>query len=341
LETAPPKQPRTAFRKGGFSILFAALILGLLETALRVSLGPPPPPVKVYAGLEKQDTWFEEKNNKVQATYDFGMAIKAFPAESPTKRVAFVGGSTVHGGLDDPTAKIEFPHLTQKTTRAHAVNVGQPGLDSHDLARLIPQLLQWRFDAVVLYTGHNDFGNTYFLDRYSGLKGGLTAQTGAALEHFQVYVQLRRALRSWQGGRERIIGQEHDNIKPTLSPARRQAAKRYLAANIRRIAWHCKKANIPLLLVLPVHDKSRVAALKGVPLFADSEAVAAIRSVAVDLEIPLFDTHAELTSETGTSTLDPEFFIDVVHLSPQGHRALATQLAPVLKDLIEDESTAP
>lgn len=332
---------RSQAKKVGFSVLFAALIFGLSESLLRVSLGPPPPPVKVYAGLEKQDTWFQEKKSQVQATYDFGIAIDPFPAESATKRVAFVGGSTVHGGLGDPNPKIEFPHLTQKTTRAHAVNVGQPGLDSHDLARLIPQLLEWRFDAVVLYTGHNDFGNTYFLDRYSGIRGGLTAQTGAALEHFQVYVQLRRALRSWQGGRESIIGQEHDNVKPALSTPRRQAATRYLAANLRRIAWHCKKADIPLLLVLPVHDESRVAALKGVPLFADSKAVAAIRSVAVDLEIPLFDTHAALTSETSTSTLNPEFFIDVVHLSPQGHRALAAKLAPVLKDLIEGGTTAP
>jgi hypothetical protein len=66
----------------------------------------------------------------------------------------------------------------------------------------------------------------------------------------------------------------------------------------------------------PVHDKSRVAALKGDPLFADSEVVTAMRRVAINLEIPLYDTHAELILETNNSALGPNFFIDVVHLSP-------------------------
>ncbi len=91
---------------------------------------------------------------------------------------------------------------------------------------------------------------------------------------------------------------------------------------------------MPLLIVLPVHDESRVADLEGVPLFADSEAVAAIREVAEDLEIPLFDTHAMLGSETMEGALKPEFFLDVVHLSPQGHLALAKKLAPVIRELI-------
>ena len=188
------------------------------------------------------------------------------------------------------------------------------------------EVTQWPFDAVVLYTGHNDYGNAYFLERFSGTRGGLLAYATSFLERFQTYVQLRRSIRGWQGREGQAFGGEHLVDHPLLTPLQKATTLRYLLNNVRRIHWICEQAGLPLLLILPAHDPSRVPALEGIPLFAPGPAVSALEELAGELEIPVLHAQDYLPSRN--------HFEDIVHLSVVGHRSLAKGLAPMLKDLI-------
>ena len=114
-------------------------VLVLTECGLRHQNGPPPPPVKVYAGLQKLDDHFMERDGQVSALYDQGIAITPFPSEWGARRIAFVGGSSVHGGSGDLAEQQEFPAHAQRLSRIRAVNLGQPGLDSHDLVDIVEE----------------------------------------------------------------------------------------------------------------------------------------------------------------------------------------------------------
>ncbi|MEC7242622.1 MAG: hypothetical protein VXW32_15415 [Myxococcota bacterium] len=315
------------FKKTSFALLTSLLVLFVVECGLRTSLGPTPPPVKVYAGLEKLEEHFELRDGTVHALYDQGIPIRPFPAHWAARRIAFVGGSSVHGGSGELSEEQEFPAHAQRLSRIRSVNLGQPGLDSHDLVDIVEEVTQWSFDGLVLYTGHNDFGNAYFLERFSGVSGGLLAQATAFLERFQIYVQTRRSLRGWRGRDGQAFGGEHLVPHPLLTPAQEATTLRYLLNNIRRIHWICQQADLPLLMILPAHDPSRAPALEGVPLFAPLSAVEALRDLAAELDIPTVDAQAQLPSRN--------HFEDVVHLSAVGHRSLGKAVAPELKKLIQ------
>lgn len=327
-------------RKTLYALLVFTLVLTATEWTLRATLGPPPPPVKVYAGLQKPSTWFVEKDGKVHATYDINKAgdrpvpVTPFLAEWRGQRVAYVGGSTVRGGRGNVPAQLEFSAQTQKLSRIQSVNVGQPGLDSHDLSRLVDDLLQWDFSAIVLYTGHNDFGNAYFFERFKGARGGQLAKAKAFLEGFHTYVQLKLLFEPWKGRGSIAVGAEYEEKKPGLTRARSNQTTRYLEANLRRIAHKCRQANVPLFLIVPISDASRIPALQGVPLTAPPEAQNAVRRVGKEKGVYLIDPELSLEKSPRFTGPHRRYFSDVVHLSFEGNRALAELLAPEIKKIL-------
>ena len=356
-------------------LLFTLVVVGAVfvgaEVVLRLALGPPPPPVKVYAGLQQVDTWFAVQDGRVTAEYDDPNPVPAFAAEG-AGRVAFVGGSSVHGGIGDIQLRSEFPSQVRRWADVTTMNLGQPGLDSHDLARLVEELLQFELDVLVLYTGHNDFGNAYFLSRFGDVAGGLQARLGELLEGFQVFVQLRRGVTSWEGGRGKVLGEEEVAGLPTLSPEQVDTTLRYLEANLRRIAWLCDRAGVELVMVVPVSDITRPpmqdacgeagcaqelyqrgmelrgrdpaaagAALRaardldGVPLRAPTAAQELVRRVAADVGAVLVDAERDLPQADDYEGVQSKLFGDPVHFSGFGHKALGQLLAPVVDELVD------
>ena len=75
---------------------------------------------------------------------------------------------------------------------------------------------------MVVYTGHNDFGNAYFQERFAGLSGGILARLRRILEHSQTYCRLRRTLSRVPKAR---FG-EWD--REGFTPQRREATLNYL-----------------------------------------------------------------------------------------------------------------
>jgi len=357
-------------RQVGFALVVVGAVFVVAELLFRLVLGPPPPPVKVYAGLQQVSTWFTVHEGRVTATYDDPNPVPGFSATG-SGRVAFVGGSSVHGGLGDLPLQSEFPARVGRLTAAKALNLGQPGLDSHDLARLVEELLAFELDGVVLYTGHNDFGNAYFLARYGDVSGGVQARLFELLEGFQLFVQLRRGVTGWEGGRGKVLGVEEVTGLAALGPEQVAVTLRYLEANLRRIAWLCDQAEVPLAMVVPVSDVTRPPLANGcddaacaedlyregnelrgrdpsaaagllrrardldaVPLRAPTAAQQLVRDVAVEVGAVLVDAESELPRASDFDGVKPRLFGDPVHLSGFGHKALGELLAPVVSEWV-------
>ena len=85
-----------------------------------------------------------------------------------TKQIAIFGGSSVHGGSIGVSSSNEFAGILNKRLPIQVNNFGAPSLDSHDILRISKELIEFSSTGWVLYTGHNDFGNAFFLQRYQG-----------------------------------------------------------------------------------------------------------------------------------------------------------------------------
>ena len=188
-------------------MLVALLFLGGAEGLLRGLLGPPPPPVRVYRALGEHERYFQISADgaTVSALYDAEAGIPDFPVDAGGQRVVVMGGSSVHGGSPGVEDAWEFPGRLEVLTGAETLNLGQPGLDSFDLVRMLDELLAAavRIDVLVVYAGHNDFGNTLFENRYGTLRAGLSARALSVLGRLQLFSQLSRLLQPISGSTRR------------------------------------------------------------------------------------------------------------------------------------------
>ena len=156
----------------------AGALLGLLELVGRLVLGPPPPPVLVATGLGPNEAYLAQEGDTLRAQYQMVRPVDPFTREKPQPRVVFVGGSAVHLGHYEN--RVEWPAQTGALLGIEAVNLGAPAMDSFDLVRVVQELEDVEHDALVVYTGHNDFGNAYFQERFGGLSGGAGASAAGA-----------------------------------------------------------------------------------------------------------------------------------------------------------------
>ncbi len=346
-------------------LVVALVVLGLAEMAMRLFLGPPPAPVKVYSAVDVDGRYLEVHDGLVQVRYQSVQPLAPFPVlPRGSRRIAVLGGSSVHAGVPEVTSRDEFPALLEHLLGVRTLNLGSPGLDSFDLVEISGQLVDLGFSTIVIYAGHNDYGNTYFHHRYQGLSGKAALWLLPSLENFQLFCQLRRALASRDGRPFSWAEPRRQDYQP-MSPATRQAVLRNLEANLRLVAWTCRKAGVRLLLVTPVSDLLRpptlrtcveqpcpialwrqamnmddpqdaVALLKRVrdldqpPVRAPTEAIQAIARVASREGVELVDAWQELPWDSYYSVPADRLFADHLHFSAQGHVAMAKMLAGYL-----------
>lgn len=354
---------RTA-RRLAFGLLVALLLLGGVELGLRAALGPPPPAVQVHTAVGEQERYLRVENGMVRATYQFQDPIPPFPAEPSGPRVAFLGGSSVHGGQRHILAGQEFPALVGRMTGVEVLNLATPSLDSHDTLRIVEELLPLRPTAIVVYDGHNDFGNVFFNARYMTASAGLQARVVGLLERFQLYTSLRRQVRKATTGTG-LEGRIDQGMAVTA--ARKEQSRAAFEANLRRIAWLTRKAGVKLAVGTPasclrmppadvpcveepcaaqfwqqaVQSNDPVtarAALEAardadpIPLRAPSSAIETVRRVAEDEDLLLVDVVADLPADP-LGLPDCRFFADNVHFNEAGHRAMAELFAPAVRTL--------
>jgi len=88
-------------------------------------------------------------------------AVRLPPKEADTFRLLVLGGSTVYG---EPLPRAGFVQQLRgllaarfPETRLEVWNLGQPGMDSSRVLATLVRALESEPDAVVVYTGHNEF----------------------------------------------------------------------------------------------------------------------------------------------------------------------------------------
>ena len=353
--------------KAVMGLLVATAILGGAELYLRSVFGPPPPAVQVHSRAEFRGDWFQERNGQVFPNYQHHK-VGVFSTRKTAPRFAVLGGSTVHGGTPNLNHRQEFSALLGEKVRAKAVNLGNPSLDSHDLVKILERLRAYPMDAWVVYTGHNDFGNGYFLQRYRGWPGGLRAHGRSFLEGLQMFWQLRKMTRL-AVSHGAVPDPSRQFAAPGIGPAQKSHMLMDYLRNIRRIIWMAEQDAVPLVLVVPASslllpplgacDDSSAMSLweKGkamkdagepgaayvlrtardadcIPLRMLGAAGKGLRGLPGSPVLRVIDAPAQLPAEPGLDVPAASLFVDHVHLSAAGHRAMADLLAPGLAGVL-------
>lgn len=321
-------------------------VLALLEGLARLFLGPPVAPVHVLPAQGDRDQWLALSGSLVTAVYQDPEPLPPFPKTPTGHRVLVLGGSSVHVG-GGTRVEAEFPEVMADRLQAEVLNLGAPGLDSFDLVELLREATLVEPDVVVVYTGHNDFGNAYFQERFGGTSGAARAWTRRGLEHLQLYAWLRRSLGPRDGvARGRADGAVGEVAE--MDALRRERTLDYLEANLRQLVWMTRSAGARPVLVTPISNvfsppistrcfdacadelfqaqawvAARDADWEGVR--APSEAQERIRELAAALDVPLVDAASELAED---GVVPQALFQDAVHLSSEGHVALGELIAP-------------
>ena len=364
-KTRPPLSWR---RKLLYGLLVTALVLGGAEAGLRRAFGPPPPPVRVYNALGEHSTYLVAKNGALDASFVNPNPPAPIPQRWDGPRCAVLGGSSVHAGTPNLRPDEEFAGLIALKTNIPVINLGSPGLDSFDLVQITRELAPYHWSCLVVYTGHNDFGNAFFQARYGDLASGVGARARAAFEHFQIFVQLHRLLAPVEGLPRKKMSEDGPEY-PLLDETRWWATLRYLESNLRQIVYTAKKAGIPVILVVPTNsllekpgdgecegencatpvyeeaiklrdsDPTKAAALlrracdlDRVALRAPTAAQDATRRVALEEGATLVDADALLPREDGLNIPAQDLFSDGLHFSAEGHKAMAELIAPYVRE---------
>ncbi len=345
------------------AVAFSLLVLLGFEGLLRHTLGPPPPPIQVFGGLVDREAWLHDAGDTWQF-YD------GRPLPKPGD-VAVLGGSSVHGGTPGLSFPNEFPAVAARISGRTVVNLGDPGLDSHDLRRIVGELVQrtpaeGRPTTLVLYAGHNDYGNARFQARYGTMSSGILAHTQSILEQSQMYAQLSRLLRPARGQfRQRGVNVD---AFPPLNDLAYEATTRHFRANIESILFMAANAQMKVILVEPVSDlyappadqdclptrcatekyKQGIAALPHDAVKArsylqeakdeDRLALRAPQAVSTwfqslatqHTEVDYLATFQELSHGSPTGIPDRSLFQDPIHLSAEGHARVGDALAQKL-----------
>ena len=227
-------------------------VLVALEGGLRVGLGPPPPPVQVYRALGEQDSWLEARSDGLWPTYQLDARLVPHDTE-----LVVLGGSSLRGGTPGLWRRGEFPGVAGERLKRPVANLGSPGLDTHDHVQVLDALLKAdalpELSTVVVYAGHNDFGNARFQARYGTVSAGLAAHLQSGLERLVLYTRLSRLLRPVRGTvREVGVGRQQG----ALTEAAWGAVLRDLERNLDRLVWQTDKAGLQLVLMAPMSDLS-------------------------------------------------------------------------------------
>jgi lysophospholipase L1-like esterase len=241
--------------------------------------------------------------------------VPARPAVAPSRRLLCFGDSITFGfGVGDQDTYPAALATSLKGLGIEVRNAGVTGYTSHQTLRwLRRQLESQRIDDATLLIGWNDGTPRPITDaefaarlRYS------TTTADRALGYLAIYrlmkaTWLRRGLEA--------------NGEETLRPTARVPLDAY-AANLEMFVAEARAAGTtPHFIALPSRllpgDKPRL-----------TEYTAALEAVARRLSVPLYDVgilssaHPDIAGRGNAS-----YFIDSLHLSPEGNRLMASLLA--------------
>lgn len=288
-----------------------------------------------------------------------GYRGEEFAARKPkrTKRVAFLGGSSTFGyRLKGPGS--DWPHRVEAILRAaghgdvECINAGVPDHTTFDsLGKLYSEIHLYAPDILVLYHTHNDLTYFHRLTREKPLsvlfepyvdrcdpRYNYTGPLDRILCHSQLYMKVRtryvtRKLRQAEAGRPDV------SRFPEFTPE----ALRQFRLNVRLI---CDLAhNIGAKAVLVTQARMIPPEFSKEPPREHWEGVRLERESCVRAYKACDEVLQEVAKEKGAVFLDASavisgqerYFIDVVHVTPEGAQKLAEMVAEKLKPMLADD----
>jgi hypothetical protein len=241
------RRPLGAPLKFLLGLAVAAAVLAAFEALLHLALGPLSPPVQVHSAAGELEQWLVEDRGRVRTVYQKNPV--GFSASPRGPRIAVLGGSSVHAGNPRLQLHEEFPSLLGEELGMESLNLGRPAIDSHDVRRILEELSAYEFAAWVVYTGHNDFGNTYFFQRYKDWSSPFQITLDARLKSLQLYWLLRGSIAPHANSLRDGLGWE--NFQGSVDRVQLGYALQHLEMNLRRIIWLSRSSGTPLVLVVP------------------------------------------------------------------------------------------
>jgi lysophospholipase L1-like esterase len=325
----------------------AALIMsGMLAVAGR----PAPPPElvglpvdgfdlpRLSAGLAHMQHPGLRRLNSYLVDHSFRGRRFALRKPKGTLRVACLGTSTTWGyGLDE-AQQTDFPSMLQALLnqqpggqRVEVINAGVRGWTAPRMRRLFEEVVaEFEPDVVTLSLYYNDAIHATVEDE----EAWLTLRTQPEFESdwtdcFRGIVELRTGTRRLAHLQERLRIDRVDSRTAWLAldlPRAEPTPPERFERSLRQLAAAVRSTGASLVLAKePVSGRS--------PSPWREEIYAVIDQVGAEAEVPVVELAAALQAGGGAA-----LYMDDIHLLPNGNRIVASQLAPVIQELLAQKS---
>lgn len=281
----PPARRRPArARRAALQLLAVAAVLLAAELLLALAgVRPLSETEDPFVGFSGATPLFEERPGPagpVMATAPGKLRLfnaQEFPRDKPpgAVRIACVGGSTTYGHpYDDPLSYSawlrELLPAAQPGTAFEVINAGGISYASYREALLVEELCRYAPDALVIYSGPNEF-----LEQrtYPGLAGGgPLATVGGWLSRLRCFTLARRAvdaLRQAPDGRARLPGEVDTRLDHPAGlelylrdDALRDQVLEHFRRNLARMVRTARDAGARVVLVAPASQLRGCAPFK-------------------------------------------------------------------------------
>jgi len=169
---------------------------GEVDRFLRVRMGTPTPELAAALPNGSQEL-IRRTDAGIEANYQTERKQPAVGPKRPGSgpRMIWLGGSTVHGGSRDITRLEEAAGRAGELLGMESLNFGGIGMDTVSIAAILDDVLSLQPDVLVLYTGHNEFGNAVFTGRYGDAQSAHFALLRALLRKSRLFQSLELRLR--------------------------------------------------------------------------------------------------------------------------------------------------
>ena len=181
-----------------------------VDRFLLVRMGPPSPELAAALPDGSQEL-IRRTAAGIDANYQVERKQPAVGIErpGPQPRVVWLGGSVVHGGSRGITREEEAAGRAGELLGVESLNFGGIGMDTVSIGAILDDVLSIEPDVLVLYTGHNEFGNAVFTGRYGDASTARMAMLRALLRKSR----LLQSLEMWLRGPETLTLPSEANEK--------------------------------------------------------------------------------------------------------------------------------
>jgi lysophospholipase L1-like esterase len=333
-KVAAPQPTFSRRRSLAFSLLLIGAFFGAVEAVLRlVGIAPPlnprilvkhmdsdvglpfmrPDPDLFWSPIPGYHGAFQGKPVTINSTGLRGPEVETPKQKGRTRVVTFGDSITFGYGVgDDETYPYQLGRLLAPYG-AEVVNAGVTGYSSHQVLGLLRRLLpQLDADAVTICIGWNDGNRRPVDDReYARRLAQITSVEGP-LDHLYLYRAMKRAY---------VKATALKGLDEHAATGRRATLAQY-RENLELIVRECRQHGVrPVFIALP----RRRSTGEKVP---DGSYAQTLLESGKALGVPVLSS-GDLGLETTLANND-RYFIDLLHLSPEGADVMAKTLTPQL-----------